>query len=109
VSAPGFFCFFFIFFIFCLIFCLIFFNFFKIFLISKKMSTCQVTIVPRVNASATCQFLVVLFFLFNLVPILAIFVQFSPYIRYFCSIQSLYSLFLFNLVPNFVKIELFNF
>ena len=63
------------------------------------MSICQVTIVPRVNASATCQFVVVLF----------IFVQFSPDIGYFCSIQSLYSLFLFNLVPNFVKIEPFNF
>jgi len=43
----------------------------------------------------TCQFVVVLF----------IFVQFSSDIRYFCTIQFLYSLFLFNLVPNFVKIE----
>jgi len=57
----------------------------------------QVTIVPHVNASATCQFMVVLF----------LFVSLN--IRYFCSIQSLYSLFLFNLVTNFVKIEPFNF
>jgi len=57
---------------------------------------CQVTIVPRVNASVTYG---------NII----FFVQFSSYIRYFCSIQSLYSLFLFNLVPNFVKIEPFNF
>jgi len=78
---------------------LIFLIFFKIFLISKKVSMCQVTIVPHVNASVTCQFVGVLF----------IFVQFSPDIRYFCSIRSLYSLFLFNLVPNFVKIEPFNF
>jgi len=48
----------------------------KFFLISKNMSTCQVTIVPRVNASATCQFVVALF----------LFIQFSPNIRYFCSI-----------------------
>jgi len=40
------------------------------------VSTCQVTIVPRVNASATCQFVVVLF----------TFVQFSSDIRYFCLI-----------------------
>jgi len=53
---------------------LIFLNFFKIFLLSKKLSTCQVTIVSRVNVSATCQFVVVLF----------IFVQFSLDIRYFC-------------------------
>jgi len=63
------------------------------------LSTCQDTIVPCVNASATCQFVAVLF----------LFVQFSPDIRYFCSIESLYSLFLFNLVPNFVKIEPFSF
>jgi len=30
---------------------------------------CQVTIMPRVNTSVTCQFMVVLFFLFNLVPL----------------------------------------
>ena len=47
---------------------------------------CQVTIVPRVDASATCQFVVVLFFLFNSVPIFVIFVQFDPYICYFCLI-----------------------
>jgi len=41
------------------------------FLISKKLSTCQVTIVSHVNASATCQFFIVLLF----------FVQFSPDIR----------------------------
>jgi len=40
------------------------------------MSTCQVIIVPRANASATCQFMVVLF----------LFVQFSFNIRYFLSI-----------------------
>jgi len=45
------------------------------------VSTCQVTIVPRVNASATCQFVVVLFIFVQF-----IFVQFSPYIRYFCLI-----------------------
>jgi len=39
---------------------------------------CQVTIVPHVNASITCQFEVVLFFLFNLVLMFVIFVQFSP-------------------------------
>jgi len=39
---------------------------------------CQVTIVPRINASATCQFVLVLLFLFNLVSIFVIFVQFSP-------------------------------
>jgi len=38
-----------------------FFKFFKIFLISKKVSTCQVTIVPHVNGSTTCQFVVLLF------------------------------------------------
>jgi len=38
--------------------------------------------------------------------IIIIFVQFSLYIRYFL-IQFLYSLFLFNLVTNFVKIEQF--
>jgi len=36
----------------------------------------QVTIVSRVNTSATCQFVVVLLF----------FIQFSPYIHYFHSI-----------------------
>jgi len=60
------------------------------------LSTCQVTIVPRVNVSATCQFVVVLF----------LFVQFIPDNPYFCSIQSLYSLFLFNLVPNFVRMRM---
>jgi len=40
---------------------------FLIFLISKKNFTCQTTIVPRVNASVTCQFVVVLF----------LFIQFS--------------------------------
>jgi len=37
------------------------------FLISKKLSTCQVKIVSRVNVnvSVMCQFMVVLFFLFN--------------------------------------------
>jgi len=63
------------------------------------LSTCQVTIVSRVNASAMCEFVVVLF----------LFVQFNLDIRYFCSIQFLYSLFLFNLVPIFVKMEQFNF
>jgi len=52
-------------------------------------------LVPRVNASVTYQLLVILF----------LFVQFNPDIRYFCSIQSLYSLLLFNLVSIFVKIE----
>jgi len=55
----------------------------------------QVTIVPCVNVSVTCQLVVVLF----------IFVQFSPDIRYFCSILSLYLLFLFNLVSTFGKIK----
>jgi len=61
--------------------------------------TCQVTIVPHVNANATCQFVVVLF----------LSVQSSLDIVIFCSIQSLYSLFLFILIPNFVKMEQFNF
>jgi len=34
---------------------------------------CQVTIVPLINASVTCQFVVVLFFLFNLVHIFVMF------------------------------------
>jgi len=72
-----------------------FLNFFLISLILIKLSMFQVTIVQRVNVSATCQFVVVLF----------IFVQFSPDIRYFCLIYSLYSLFLFNLVPIFVKMK----
>ena len=59
---------------------------FDFYLISKKLSTCQVIIVPRVNVSATCQFMVVLFFF---------------------SIKFLYSLFLFNLVPFFVKIMMY--
>jgi len=61
------------------------------------LSTYQVTIVSHVNVSATCQFVVVLF----------IFVQFSLDIRYFCLIQFLYLLFLFNLVSIFVKMEQF--
>jgi len=59
MSAPSFF---FVFFL--------FFYFLKYFLFQK--------ICPRVNVSATCQFVVVLFFLFNLVPIFVIFVQFCP-------------------------------
>ena len=81
VSAPGF-----------LIFFLIFFNFFnllKFFL--KKFKICLIFFLfqkncPRVSASVTCQFVII-------------------YI--FCLIQSLYSLFLFNLVPIFVKINQF--
>jgi len=46
---------------------------------------CQNTIVPCVNASTMCQFVIVLLFLFNLVP----------------------SLFLFNLILIFVKINQF--
>ena len=63
------------------------------------MSTCQVKIVPCVNASVTCQCVVLLF----------LFVELRFNIRYFYSIQSIYSLFLFNLVPNFVKLEQYNF
>ena len=63
------------------------------------MSTCQVTIVSCVNASVTCQCVV----------LLILFVQFRLNICYFYSIQSIYSLILFNLVPNFVKLEQYNF
>jgi len=48
------------------------------------MSTCQVTIMPRVTTSATCQFVVVLF----------LFVQFSSDIRYFfCNSVSIFVIF----------------
>jgi len=43
------------------------------------LSTYQVTIIPRVNVSDTCQFVVVLF----------LFVQFSLDICYFCENRSI--------------------
>jgi len=48
----------------------------KNFKLLKKIDTYQVTIVSGLNVSVTCPFVVVLFS----------FVQFNPYICYFCSI-----------------------
>jgi len=70
-------------------------------LISKKWSTCQVTVVPRVNASVTCQFVVVLFFLFNLVPIFVQINQFFPF-----QIDTKFIIFYTNYINIFSKIDL---
>jgi len=65
------------------------------------MVMCQVTIVPRINASATCQFVVVLFFFYNLVPIFVKINQFFPF-----QIDTKFNIFHTNYINIFSKIDL---